>query len=212
MSTTITPVAARRRFGAVALLGAAVLLAACSSGGKQSGATPAQGSPGQASAQANSQATGSAGSVAGAAGGGGSAEIANRLPNLRSEPLVVVPSNIPKVDLQIYEVRRSAGAATVGLALKNNGTDELSLLFQLGSGVNSDASGVSLVDPANLKRYLTLKDDQGHCACSSLSGVRIKAGEAAFFYATFTAPPPQVTKIVVQTPVGSVAGVPITDV
>ena len=213
MSTTIGSAAARgnaRLRPLAAILVAAVAgLRACSSGG--SGATPNQGSTGQASAQANGQTTGSAGTV-GTGAGGGAAEIANKLPNLRSDPLVTVPSNIPKVDLQIYEVRRSAGGATVGFALHNNGTDEVGLLFQLGFQSSADVAGVSLVDPANLKRYLTLKDDKGGCACSNVSGVRMKAGESAFFYAAFTAPPTSVTRIVVETPVGSVAGVPITDV
>ena len=216
MSTTIGSAPARRKVGlrtvAVAVvLGAAAVLSACSSGGRQSGATPNQGSSGQASAQANGQTTGSAGTV-GTGAGGGAAEIANKLPNLRSDPLVTVPSNIPKADLQIYEVRSSAGGATVGFALHNTGTDEVSLLFQLGVQGSADAAGVSLVDPANLKRYLTLRDDKGGCACSNVSGVRMKAGESAFFYAAFTAPPTSVTRIVVETPVGSVAGVPITDV
>lgn len=216
MTTSSSAGRPRRRIRGVAgpavLVLVAVLLGACGSGAKQSGATPAQNSPGQASAQANGPSTGNAGSAGTGTQAGGAAEIANKLPNLRSEPLVTVPSNLPKIDLQIFEVRRSAGAATVGFALHNNGTDEQSLLFQLGSGTSSDVAGVSLVDPANLKRYLTLKDDKGGCACSSLTNSRIPAGQSVYFYATFTAPPASVTRIVVQTPVGSVAGIPITDV
>lgn len=146
-----------------------------------------------------------------AAKNGSKAAVAAVIPALADQPVASVPSNIKDVTLEIYEVRRAAGAATVAFAVNNKGTSELSMNYQLASGVTANVGAVSLVDVGNLKRYLTLKDDEGGCVCSSTQSVGVPAGSRSYFYATFTAPPAEVISIVVETPMGSVPGVPITD-
>jgi len=73
---------------------------------------------------------------------------------------------------------------------------------QAGLSVDDySVSGVSLVDPVNVKRYLVATsggsgaDDPGDCVCSTASSGTLQAGDAVSFSATFTAPPPEVTEV-----------------
>lgn len=76
--------------------------------------------------------------------------------------------------------------------------------------------GVSLIDPVNAKRYRPGRtgDDvtePGTCLCSPTDGVYIDGGKTHYFYATFAAPPPDVTEVNIEIPhVGTITDVPIS--
>lgn len=67
--------------------------------------------------------------------------------------------------------------------------------------VDYDTSGVTLLDTVNSKRYLVARsgasgEDEGDCVCSNNpSGAYLHTGEAVSFFATFTSPPPDITKV-----------------
>jgi hypothetical protein len=106
--------------------------------------------------------------------------------------------------------------------LQQNAEENWSLSTKLsahpaGTSVSDyDVSGVTLVDPVNAKRYLVARsggngEEEGDCVCSNSGGGRLAAGESASYFATFTAPPPEVTKVDVQlAQLGAINGVPIS--
>jgi hypothetical protein len=79
-----------------------------------------------------------------------------------------------------------------------------------------DVSAVTLVDPVNSKRYLVARsggnaEEQGRCVCSTTESTALQTGESVSFFATFTAPPPDVTKVNVDlVALGSFNDVPIS--
>jgi hypothetical protein len=82
------------------------------------------------------------------------------------------------------------------------------------SASDYDVSGVTLVDPVNSKRYLVARsvedgEDQGTCVCSKASPY-LRPGDGASFYAAFTAPPPEVTKVNVDLVIGTFNDVPVS--
>jgi hypothetical protein len=76
-----------------------------------------------------------------------------------------------------------------------------------------DVSAVSLVDPVNAKRYLVARSggEAGECVCSKTFSDPLAPGDASSFFATFTAPPPEVTAVDIElTSLGAFSGVPIS--
>ncbi|MGE5270402.1 MAG: hypothetical protein ACM3JG_12110, partial [Thiohalocapsa sp.] len=72
-----------------------------------------------------------------------------------------------------------------------------------------EISGVHLIDNLNKKKYLTVRDTNGKCACSSIKG--IDKGAKASLWAKFAAPPENVDKITVVVPdFQPIDNVPIT--
>jgi hypothetical protein len=69
---------------------------------------------------------------------------------------------------------------------------------------------VSLVDGANKKRYLVVKDAAGKCICSELKGETVP-GKRFNLWAKFPSPPDTVQKITVVIPAFEpIESVPIT--
>lgn len=206
--------AQRYRFRAAGLA-AAMLVATGCSGGSGPDASSGARSEGQASAEAGTAVTTPATDSDGGTNVANPAErveISGRL-ELPAEPVATLPSNRPGLELEVWAISRANGTATLAFAVANRSSGPYGMGGELASnGVAGDVSGVSLVDAGNLKRYLVLLDPEGGCVCSLTDGVAMDPGGSAFFYATFTAPPAEVTRITVETPMGTVAAVPITDV
>lgn len=83
-----------------------------------------------------------------------------------------------------------------------------------GEGGISDVSGLTLVDLAGNKRYLTLVDSEGGCVCTVFDTVieDVEAGASRTFQASFPAPPADVSSVDVQVPgLGIVTDVPLGD-
>jgi len=70
-----------------------------------------------------------------------------------------------------------------------------------GSKVTSTVSGLYLVDSANKKKYLTVRDSAGECLCSvDGSNIFVSAGATTVLSATFGAPPDSVKAVDVFVP------------
>lgn len=68
------------------------------------------------------------------------------------------------------------------------------------SATTYDVSGVRLVDTVNSKRYLVAHSggsgqEVGRCVCSATKTTGLRPGGGVSLFATFTAPPPDVTKL-----------------
>ena len=72
-----------------------------------------------------------------------------------------------------------------------------------------EIGAVHLIDNANKKKYLVVRDSAGKCACALIR--EIKAGARTNLWAKFAAPPANVEKVTVVVPdFQPVDGVPIT--
>ncbi|WP_299040316.1 hypothetical protein [uncultured Pseudokineococcus sp.] len=134
-----------------------------------------------------------------------------------TEPVASVPGQDPGMILEVYRVARSGATTTLTMAVLNDGVEDFNIggSFTASSGrppVTFDTSGISLLDPVGLDRYTVFIDTEDQCLCSELERqTLVEPGQRVHLSASFPAPPASVTSVTVETPVGSLAGVPITD-
>ncbi len=108
----------------------------------------------------------------------------------------------------ITSIRREAGGtATLRFQLVNGSDQKISTYGVLGQFFTTDL--VTLIDAANKKKYLVVKDAQGKCVCSELKQDAV-AGSRFNLFATFPAPPAGVEKITVVVPGFEPVEAPIT--
>jgi hypothetical protein len=105
--------------------------------------------------------------------------------------------------VEIQELKRvSGGTVMLRFTLFNDSDAQFSLysdLVQQGTNDNANISGVHLLDPVGKKKYLVVRDSQGHCDCSGkLKDVDPKS--RVNLWARFPAPPENVEKIGVVVP------------
>jgi hypothetical protein len=112
-------------------------------------------------------------------------------------------------------------------ALKRNDGDTVTLRFQiinksdaqfdLNNGIRDPnahdgygvVSGVYLLDQANKKKYLVVRDADGNCVCATMAAV--EKGKTENLWATYPAPPADTQKVTVVVPTFEpIDGVPIT--
>ncbi|MDI3408085.1 hypothetical protein [Streptomyces cavernicola] len=99
-------------------------------------------------------------------------------------------------------VRDDGGFLTVSGTVRNDGSSRWIAPSWRGdekelSGNGQSMAGATLVDQAGKKRYLILRDTEGHCLCTQFTG-GVKGGESATWYAQFPAPPQSTTDITFQ--------------
>jgi hypothetical protein len=74
----------------------------------------------------------------------------------------------------------------------------------------TSVDGVRLVDSARRKLYLAASDGKGNCLCTRGLQGDLEAGHTYTFYATYAAPPAEVTAVDVSFPqFGTVSRVPV---
>ena len=122
------------------------------------------------------------------------------------------------VRVELYQLRRRDGFVTVNVKLTrtDEGTKDsgwqVADTFQ-GDTISHTFAGVTLVDRKNRKRHLVAQVNPGagrtqadrsereeYLASSDLASVFVKAGQSIWLYATFGAPPDDVTAVDVVVP------------
>src|SRR5690606_20203842 len=134
-----------------------------------------------------------------------------------TEAIAVMKAVDGKGQVSIHQLHRAGRVVTLNFSITNLGKEEVWIGDMLGQ-LSGDRSvgGVSLIDPVNAKRYRPGRtgDDvtePGTCLCSPTDGVYIDGGKTHYFYATFAAPPPDVTEVNIEIPsVGTITDVPIS--
>ncbi|MEV0849948.1 hypothetical protein AB0J21_29410 [Streptomyces sp. NPDC049954] len=112
-------------------------------------------------------------------------------------------------------MRDSSGFVTISGSV-TNGTgrgwtaanwtgDEKELVNNGGS-----MAGASLVDGAEKKRYLILRDTEGRCLCTKFTGGLLR-GRSTDWYAQFPAPPKETTTVTFQVGAMPPAEIPLTE-
>ncbi|WP_369069398.1 hypothetical protein [Kineococcus terrestris] len=201
----------RRQLLPAHLLLPAVLLAGCSGGGDGSGqAAPEDtGTPAATSSDEPTQESTDEPSDESTATATSSASTAPAVPD---EPIATVPGGEPGMVVEVYSLVRSGESVTATMAVTNEGEEDFVLSRQFAATAEDeyDVSGISLFDPAGLKRYLVLRDVNGECLCSDVGNGVFRPGERISFSATFPAPPESAEVVTVETPMGALPSVPIS--
>ena len=109
----------------------------------------------------------------------------------------------------VKDVKRDEGG-TVTLRLQMSSDNEAPEgIYQILDGYLPDK--VHLIDAANKKKYLTVKDASGKCLCTEIKG-EVAKDKPVNLWAKFPAPPAEVQKItVVVSGFEPIESVPITD-
>jgi len=117
---------------------------------------------------------------------------------------LVAESQVPGMKIEIRDLKRDEGGTlTLRFQLINEKNTEVPLrqFAWEGSDWGSDytyVSGMYLLDMANKKKYLVVRDSGKKCICSLLSYTSIGAGSKVNLWAKFPAPPENVRKVSVM--------------
>lgn len=103
--------------------------------------------------------------------------------------------------------RDAASTVTLRFQLVNDGDQKVKTYGVLGNFFTLDK--VALIDGANKKKYLVVKDTEGKCLCSELKDDVVK-GSKFNLWAKFPAPPADVNTITVVVPGFEPVDAPIT--
>lgn len=134
------------------------------------------------------------------------------------KPIASAPAQMDGYTLDVYALtRESEKSVSLVFGLRNesgadSGTFQREFEDPESNGHHHYAiSAVSLFDPVNLKRHLVFLDEENDCLCSRTDTVTVEDGETLYLAAQFPAPPADVDAMTVQTPIGSVPNVPLSD-
>jgi hypothetical protein len=115
---------------------------------------------------------------------------------------------VPGSKIIVTSIKRdSGGTVTLRIQLVNDGKQNVKTYGVLGDLFSLDA--VTLVDTANKKKYLVVKDAEKKCVCSDFHE-DLKPGTRFNVWAMYPAPPANVQKINVLVPGFEPVEAPIT--
>jgi len=119
----------------------------------------------------------------------------------QTKPIATSDGESPGTRVEVQELKRSSGGTvTLKFTVINDSNAEISsnYLF-IGPGEANTVGGVTLVDPVSKKKYLVIRDTEGHCMCS-VDIANFKAKTSTNLWAKFPAPPADVKKVSVIIP------------
>jgi hypothetical protein len=118
---------------------------------------------------------------------------------VNTEPLATVKGSARRTELDLIGVQRRANTVEARLRLRKSST-----LFDptvlSADGETSDLSGARLVDPVNLRTHLPLRDPDGQCVCTHITGGQYYSGRSIDLSVQFAAPPADVHEVSVSLP------------
>jgi hypothetical protein len=119
---------------------------------------------------------------------------------------LVAEGQLAGLKIEIRELKRDdSGMVTLRFKLINGRDKELPLqqfaefIGDWGAGW-VDVSAVHLIDGANRKKYLVVRDSAKKCVCARVSFNNLSAGGTLNLWAKFPAPPESVQKVSVMFP------------
>jgi hypothetical protein len=122
-------------------------------------------------------------------------------PGAAAGPIASADGQSPDVHLEVMQLKRgSGGTVTLRFRVINGGKDNLGIYGLMSGKESPSVDGVHLLDAANKKKYLVVRDSEGNCVCSRGLDSPIKPGESMNFWSKFPAPPDTVEKISVVVP------------
>ena len=120
-----------------------------------------------------------------------------------AEPIATTDGEAPGMKLDVTELKVSNGVVMMKFTLANDGDkpfDSQALIDASNMTQDrADVSGIYLLDTANKKKYLVVRDSENHCVCSR-SLVNTNPKSSMNMWARFPAPPDNVQKIGIVAP------------
>jgi hypothetical protein len=119
----------------------------------------------------------------------------------------------PDVRVEVRDLKRGdGGTVTLRLRLVNESGENFEASCRMREEGTNDScgifSGAYLLDAANKKKYLVVRDTDGKCVCSGVDD--LADGKRMNIWATYPAPAAEVTKMTVVVPLFEpIEGVPI---
>jgi hypothetical protein len=130
------------------------------------------------------------------------------IPASAAAPELSGEGQVPGSKIIVQSVKRDAGGTvTARFQLVNDSPQQIKTYGALGEYFGMDY--VTLVDAANKKKYLVVRDADKKCVCSELKQDS-KTGTKFNLWAMFPAPPPAVQKITLVVPGFEPVEAPIT--
>lgn len=119
----------------------------------------------------------------------------------RAAALAETEGSNPDHKVEITQLKRTGDNLMLRFTMSNAADKKLDFSYDYGDGTGdfNSIGAVHLLDTANKKKYLVVRDDKNTCVCSrGLKG--IEAGKSLNLWARFPAPPDGVEKITVVIP------------
>ena len=119
----------------------------------------------------------------------------------------------PDVRIEVRDLKRGAGdTVTLRLRLVNESGEQFDASCAMREPGGNDNcgtfSGAYLLDAANKKKYLVVRDTEGKCVCSGVED--LADGKKMNIWATYPAPPADTAEVTVVAPLFEpIEGVPI---
>ncbi|MEE6261536.1 hypothetical protein [Plantactinospora sonchi] len=113
------------------------------------------------------------------------------------------------IRVELYELRRDQGFVTVNVRITDTTPEggggvfgwRAADFFSVEGSAGADGfDSVYLLDRKNRKKYLVARDAQKVCLCSTKLGLHVQPQQTIGLYATFGAPPDDVTVVDVYVP------------
>lgn len=130
-----------------------------------------------------------------------------------AQDVLFAEGETPDVRIEIRDLKRGDGdIVTLRLRLVNESGeafDASCTMREYGANDNCGTfSGAYLLDAANKKKYLVVRDTEGLCVCSGIAA--LDDGKKTNIWATYPAPPLDVTAMTVIVPLFEpIEGVPV---
>jgi len=118
-----------------------------------------------------------------------------------AEPVATTDGEASGIRLAVQDLKVANGVATLRFTVLNEADTPLNYntMRDPNNGEGGSVDGIYLIDAANKKKYLVVKDADKHCLCSrNLEHFASKS--SANLWAKFPAPPDSVQKIGVVVP------------
>jgi predicted secreted protein len=127
-----------------------------------------------------------------------------------ADAIAVADGERTGVRAEIMELKRTSGdVLTLRFTVVNEGSERLDIRHVLNE---RDASQIHLIDAANQKKYLVVRDSQNNCVCSEPGAASryLDPGQALNLWARFPAPPAEVSEVSLVLPRFIPVDVPIS--
>ena len=130
------------------------------------------------------------------------------------EEVLSAEGETPDIRVEIRDLKRDGdGTVTLRVRLVNDSTESFDHDCGMRDDDFSDAcetfSGAYLLDAANKKKYLVVRDSEKKCVCGDIAD--LEPGKKVNVWATYPAPPAEVVKVTVVVPLFEpIEGVPVT--
>lgn len=119
---------------------------------------------------------------------------------MAAEPIASTDGETPGTAIKVQELKIVSGALMLKFVIENNSDKPISLYSLLNSSEGDSVDGIYLLDVPGKKKYLVVRDSDGHCLCSRSIKREMAPNTSAAYWAKFPTLPDSVQKIGIIAP------------